>query len=119
MNPRCGGKFLESTEEILGVGENFKREKKRSSVWGKISREYRRDPQCGGTLDKVYRKVPRCGGTLDKVYRRDPRCGGTLDKVYRGVLSVGEHSVLHIQKKIVSVEEQLYNPRRDPQCGGK
>ena len=30
------------------MGENFYSVQKRSSVWGKISTVYRRDPQCGG-----------------------------------------------------------------------
>ena len=46
-------------------------------MWGKISREYRRDPQCGGTLDKVY--------------RRDPRCGGKFLESTEQILGVGEN----------------------------
>ena len=51
--------ILECTEEILSVG--------------KISRVYRRDPQCVGNPG-VYRRDPQCVGN-PRVYRRDPPFG--------------------------------------------
>ena len=35
-DPRCGEKYLQCTEEILGVGEHCIECKEESSVWGNI-----------------------------------------------------------------------------------
>ena len=48
-DPQCGGTFKKKREQILSVGEHFKKEK-RSSEWGNILKEERTYPQCGGTF---------------------------------------------------------------------
>ena len=64
-DPQCGGKFLQCTEEILSVGENFYSVKKRSSVWGNIVYSAKKNPQCGGYLYRAsVKKNPQRGGYL-------------------------------------------------------
>ena len=48
-DPRCGGKFLQCTEEILGVGE-ISSVKKRFSVWGNIIYSVKKNPRRRGYL---------------------------------------------------------------------
>ena len=98
--PQCGGKFLQSKEEILSEGGNFYSVhilsegeifysvKKRSSVWGKISTVYRRDPQCGGKFLQCTEEILSVG-EISTVYRRDPQCGGKFLQCKEEILSVG------------------------------
>ena len=70
-DPQCGGNFLQCTEEILSVGENFYSVKKRSSVWGNFVYSVQKNPRCGGYLYRAsVKKNPRCGGYLYRVRRR-------------------------------------------------
>ena len=67
-DPQCGGKFLQCTEEILSVGENFYSVKKRSSVWGNIVYSVKKNPQRGGYLYRAsVKKNPQRGGYLYRV----------------------------------------------------
>ena len=43
------------------MGENFYSVKKSSSVWGKISTVYRRDPQCGGKFLQCIEEILSVG----------------------------------------------------------
>ena len=89
-----------------------------SSVWGKISTVYRRDPQCGGIFLKCKEEILSVGeyfysvkkrssvwgnivksvkkrssvlGNISTVYRRDPQCGGKFQQCTEVILSVGEY----------------------------
>ena len=75
-----------------------------SSVWGKISTVYRRDPQCGGIFLKCKEEILSVGeyfysvkkrssvwGNIVKSVKKNPRSGGTLYRVKKRILDVGEH----------------------------